>query len=234
METFQRISPNVHFFDTTASTPLRECYSSDHPLTRTQDKEWKRKLLSGVAKRGIVVGCEGVQNWVIPEIAFYQVHSTHIGLDVPLFNLVYHDAVIIHWQHSTPYNYGLDNYGYVRGNFLNKVLTDLLYGNPPSWVITYRLYLAWKDLIKSTYDLVAKHHERIGLNELADHSILTPDVLVQRSSFAGGTEVVVNFGPDSYRYEKRLSVPARGFCLMYPDETITGSVEIGLRFSVQE
>jgi hypothetical protein len=233
METFQRICPNVHFFDTTASNPARECYSEDHPLTRTQDKEWKRKLLTVAGQRGLVVGCEGVQDWVIPEIAFYQVHSTHIGLDVPLFNLVYHDAVIMHWQHSTPYNYGLDNYGYVRGNFLNKVLIDLLYGNPPSWVITRRLYSAWKDLIRSTYDLVAEHHARIALEELQDHRVLTSDFLVQESSFSGGTKVVVNFGPEVYLYEEKIQVPARGFRLMYPDNTITGSVEIKLSFSAQ-
>ena len=37
-----------------------------------------------------------------------------------------------------------------------------------------------------------------GFSEMVDHQCLTPDRLVQRSVFADGTSVVVNFGDKSY------------------------------------
>ena len=39
------------FIDTTTAAPWQECYDPNHPMTRTESKEWKMKLLDYVSQR---------------------------------------------------------------------------------------------------------------------------------------------------------------------------------------
>ena len=72
----------------------------------------------------------------------------------------------------------MDNYGYVRGPWPAKFLRGLLYGDPTSWTISNKAYYAWRETFKSINDVLSAHHTRLALEELLDHAILTPDLLV--------------------------------------------------------
>ena len=213
MEYFRSaLQPNVHYLDTVGGLPFFECYDYRHPLTRSEDREQKAALMRTVTDAGLVLGVEGQpRDWSQPIASFYEEHPVRLGVDVPLYHLVYHDCAVLYWQHSNPYNYGLDNYGHVRGICLTKFLRSLLYGDPPSWTFTYRSYHAWRDVFKTINDVLAPHHNRVAFDELVDHQILTPDLLVQRTHFSSGVEVTVNYGEFNYELEDGTMLPGHGY-----------------------
>jgi hypothetical protein len=190
-----------------------ECYDPRHPLTRSEDREQKLKLLEVATNAGLVLGLEGApRDYHLGHCAYYDEHPVRIGIDVPLFHLVYHECAVLFRQHGTPYNYGADNYGYVRnGPWPTKFLRGMLYGDPTSWTISNAAYWAWRDTFKAINDVISAHHKRVAHDELVDHAILTPDLLVQRTGFAGGVEVTVNYGEFPFKLEDGSDLPAMGY-----------------------
>jgi hypothetical protein len=61
------------FIDTTTASPWRECYSPNHPMTRTESKIWKMKLLQYVSedtKR--VTGSETGHEAAVPYVHYFE------------------------------------------------------------------------------------------------------------------------------------------------------------------
>jgi len=206
------LKPNGHWLDTAGGRPFMECYDPRHPLTRSEDRQQKLKLMEVATKAGLVLGLDGApRDYHLHLCAYYDEHAVRIGIDVPLFALVYHECAVLFRQHATPYNYGMDNYGYVRGPWPAKFLRGLLYGDPTSWTVSDKAYWAWRDTFKKINDVLAPHHERVALDEMVDHVILTPDLLVQRTRFSSGVEVTVNYGEFPYQLEDGSELPAYGY-----------------------
>ena len=206
------LKPNAHYLDTLGGRSFVECYDERHPLTRSEDLVEKIKLMRVATDAGLVVGAEGpARDWSLGMASFYDEHPFRIGIDVPLYSLVYHECAVLFRQHGSPYNYGMDNYGYVRGPWPAKFLRGLLYGDPTSWTVSNAAYWAWRDTFKSINDIISAHHKRIAHEELLDHAILTPDLLVQRTHFSSGVEVTVNFGEFPYTLEDGSVLPAYGY-----------------------
>ena len=83
------------FIDTTTASPWNECYDPRHPMTRTESREWKMKLLDyvshdcklvtgsetgprcGRAVRGLFRG--NAQPWPVPRARRRAGHATHLG-----------------------------------------------------------------------------------------------------------------------------------------------------------
>lgn len=81
-----------------------------------------------------------------------------------------------------------------------------------SWVDNRELFL-------ETYRNVCKLHEVIAGQEMTHHEFLTSDGMVQRTCFADGTEVVVNFGESVYEAtvgEKTYQLAQYGFAVKGP------------------
>ncbi len=53
----------ARFLDVTTAESLMECYSKEHPVTRTEDREWRRRLIAYVKSLGLVVGGEHGRWW---------------------------------------------------------------------------------------------------------------------------------------------------------------------------
>jgi hypothetical protein len=206
------LRPNVHYLDTVGGRPFSECYDPRHPLTRSQDREQKANLMRVATNAGLVLGAEGQpRDWSVGIASFYDEHPIRLGIDVPLYGLVYHECAVLFRQHGSPYNYGMDNCGYVRGPWPAKFLRGLLYGDPTSWTLSNSAYNAWRDTFKAINDILAPHHRRLAHEELLDHQIFTPDLLVQRTRFSSGVEVTVNYGEFPYKFEDEAELPAYGY-----------------------
>ncbi|HOR98962.1 MAG TPA: hypothetical protein PLZ74_11385 [Kiritimatiellia bacterium] len=52
---------------------------------------------------------------------------------------------------------------------------------------------------------------------MTDHQILTPDRTVQRTVFANGVTVTVNFGERPYRMSDGNDIPALDVRVVYPE-----------------
>ena len=113
---------------------------------------------------------------------------------VPLFELVFHDCCCAHW-----YWYDYSN----RPIFLwrQRDLLNVLYGTAPMYIFDHKLWEERRDAFVESFRRISPVARRTGYSRLLDHRALTSDRRVQRSFFADGTEVTVNFGSAPYRLE---------------------------------
>ncbi len=191
----QTLKPDLIYLDTIGGLPLIECYSPRHPLMRAGVREQRIKIMQVATKAGAVLGAEGPpSDWNLKVADFYDEGNAKLGIEVPLWALVYHDCGMLYRQHATAYNYGLDNYGYSRGPWPAKFLRSLLYGDQSSWTISNDAYWAWRKTFKQINDVLAPHQRRVALDQITNHEFLTPDYLVQRTTFSSGVIVAVNYG----------------------------------------
>ncbi|MCX6637622.1 MAG: hypothetical protein NT090_21420 [Acidobacteria bacterium] len=226
------LKPNSIFLDTIGGLPLVECYDPRHPLTRGGTRQQRINLMGLATQAKLVLGVEGPpQDWSLPTAAFYDEHPVRLGVDVPLYGLVYHECAMLYRQHGAPYNYGMDNYGYVRGTWPAKFLRGLLYGDQSSWTVSNRGYYAWRKTFKAINDILAPHQRRLAHEELLNHQVLTPDLLVQRTAFSSGVEVTVNYGEFSFKLEDGTELSPYGYRVKDAapgGRSFSGRVETGL------
>lgn len=219
-----QVDISSYYLDTITSALLYECFDQEHPLTRGEDKEAKQRVLAYLTEeKGLIAGGEAGIDWAVAHAPFFEglpgdsigyfsgIDAAGFGISVPLFNLVYHDAVVCYWQHGQPFG---------REDHENHVLHDLLSGQPSSWSLVYE---QWKDLlplIKQCYELLGTLHKRTAHMEMTTHQFLSDDYAVQESRFADGTRVLVNYGITTYETDEFRIAP-KGFRVEYPGEEAT-------------
>ncbi len=209
------------FIDTTTASPWRECYHADHPMTRTDSRVWKMKLLGLVSGRfGLVTGSETGHDAAVPHVhyfegmlslGFYRVPDAGRNMmklwhDVPervakfqlghryrlpLWELVYHDCVVAQW-------YWGDYNNKLPALWDKRDLFNALYGTPPMFMFTRGRWREHKDRFARSYRAAAPIARATGYAEMTDHRFLTGDRAVQQTAFANGVSVTVNFGEKPY------------------------------------
>jgi hypothetical protein len=209
------------FIDTTTASPWRECYDANHPMTRSESKHWKMELLAKVSGTfKLVTGCETghdasvpylhyfegmlslgpyrvpdsgramqkIWDTVPPEVAKFQLGHRY---RLPLWELVYHDCVVAQWYWGD-YNNKLPSLWDKRDLF------NALYGTPPMFMFDRELWRKEKDRFVRSYQATSPVARATGYAEMTDHRFLTADRDVQRTTFANGVTVTVNFGDKPY------------------------------------
>jgi hypothetical protein len=116
--------------------------------------------------------------------------------------------VVAYWQHGTPFG---------REDHANHVLHDLLTAQPSSWSLVHDQWEDLKPLIQQTSELLGPLHTRTAHAVMVDHTILTDDHMVQRSEFADGTRVWVNYGIRSFR-DRDGRIAPKGFRVRVPGQ----------------
>lgn len=211
----------ARFIDTTTASPWRECYHPQHPLTRSEDRRHKMELLRYMSRDLRLV--TGTETGIDPAVPFMHYFEGMLSLGpyrlpdagrdmmdykpptpeflkfqvghryrVPLWELVYHDCVVSQWY---------------WGDYNNKVpevwdrrdLFNLLYGTPPMYMFTRATWQKDKARFVESYRRICPTARQVGYSEMLDHAFITPDHAVQRTRFAEGTTVWVNFGETPYR-----------------------------------
>jgi hypothetical protein len=210
------------FLDTTTATPWRECYSPDHPMTRTDSRKYKMDLLDLVSnKYGLVCGSETGHDAAVPYVHYFEgmlslgpYRTADAGREMgkiegevpanlskfqvghqyrlPLWELVYHDCVVAHWY---------------WGDYNNKLppiwdkrdLFNALYGTAPMFMFHKAFWEKNKDRFAQSYRAASPVARATGYSEMTDHRFLTADRSVQQTSFANGVSVTVNFGDKPFK-----------------------------------
>ena len=217
---------NARFEDVHTAMGLVECYSPGHPCTRSEDRQNKTELLQWIRDQGLVLGGEHGRAWSAPVLDYQegmmscnfffswpaghlvkveredQLSDTYlewgIGFQrrVPFWELVFHDCVVSTW-------YWGDSIGYferVRPDLTDrKVAMTALYGTIPLlWATDLDVGFQGqgKERFLEAYRNCCLVHEAVGYEAMVSHEFLTPDRAVQRTTFADGTTVTVNFGPE--------------------------------------
>lgn len=191
--------PSAYFVDTTTAACFYECYDPEHPITRSQDREYKGRLLEYLCSLGLVVGSEDAQDWALPKMHYVEgVTGPDFGIPVPLWSLVYHQCAVCYRHQGSSYS----------REFRTSFLQDLLYGNPPIWTVRGSWAEAYPRIRESLE--VARFHGMVACERMVSHEFLTPDRRVQRTRFGSGVSVTVNFSSEPVEADGRL-IGAQGY-----------------------
>ncbi len=219
-------------FDTTTAKDLIECWHPDHPMTRSQDRESRHARLAEVASWNAVIGAEAGYDWAFDAMDFcsnnpradLSIELPGTFSHIPLLGLVYHDSIVSYCWEYDPYNPS-----YLGGDWSRqKLLHDAMAGNPPtvSPVFGYfpvisrpappvaSKWVMWEDeqtqrLLRDALP-IAQVHGQTAHQPMIGHERLSADGAVTRTTYAGGTAVLVNQGPEPWSANGE-SVPAHDY-----------------------
>jgi hypothetical protein len=164
------IHPQGIYLDVFGYVPPDEDFNPEHPTTRTQALAARAACYTWARQNLGFIGTEAGCDWTIPYADITSPLRSNKGVPVPLFNLVYHDAII------TPY--APDD---LRG-FLN--------GGLPQINITRG---EMSEQNQSNAKRMATLHKRLALTELTRHEFLDDKRRKERTTFSDGTTVTVDW-----------------------------------------
>lgn len=136
----------------------------------------------------------------------YMTYSLNEYTRIPLYELVYHDAVITSWRWE-------DGNASCPEIWWKKDLFNILYGTAPLWSIDNERWEAFSQTYLDSFHKISPWLREIQYDEMVYHRFITPDHMIQESSFSSGRCVLVNFGPYDYNYCGKL-IPSRDFLII--------------------
>ncbi len=182
------------YLDVFSVVPPEECYNPEHPVTRSECLLYRGECLNSVRAWGGVVSSEEPSDWSVPYLDL--VHhgpfalnpnpgrGPAMGIPIPLFNLVYHDALLMPWSLARG-EWGIPEKDW---GFLHAIAN----GGMP-----------YVGLNPGPQDLervrtVCGLHRRVALVEMTRHEFLDSRWRRQRTTFADGTRVTIDLEKDQY------------------------------------
>jgi Family of unknown function (DUF5696) len=179
------IRPQGIYIDVVGYVPPDEDFNPEHPTTRTEAMRAQASMLNWSRQNLGVVMTEAGADWVMPFVdSVNQSGGNGKTIPVPLYQLVYHDAVVVSFGPR-------DQASLLRG---------LLYGGVPELPIAQNLNEKMMALILS----MAALHERVALLEMTRHEFLDNNFRKERTTFADGTTVTVDWDASSYEINPGL------------------------------
>ena len=208
---------NTRFIDVTTAAAWDVCENPAHPMTHSDSRAYRMDLLRLLGDDfGLVVGSETGHDAAVPYCDYFEgmlslchyrvpdsgrnigevwtnvpprVAKFQVGAEyrLPLWELVYHDCLCAHW-------YWGDYNNKLPALWDRRDLFNVLYGTMGMYLFNEKQWAEDRDRFVRSYRITSPIARRTGYSEMLDHRILTPDRMVQRSVFADGTVVTVNFG----------------------------------------
>jgi hypothetical protein len=176
------VRPQGSYLDVFGYVPPDEDFNPEHPTTRSDCLRERAKCYDWVRAHLGFVGTEAACDWTVPYADVSSPLEQQRGVPAPLFNLVYHDAIITTYD---PHD--------LRG-FLNA-------GCPQ---------VGARELDRRTREDVRRMgalHERLALVEMTDHEFLDAARRRERTTFADGTTVTVDWDAKSVEIDPPLATP---------------------------
>lgn len=185
------ISLQATYLDVFTCNEADECDNPRHRMTRKDCLQARASCFHYLTAHKIVPSSEEVNDWAMDAQVFchWAPYLTGSAIPVPLFNLVYHDCVMIPWK------MGSDDWGIPKGTsgFLHCLLnggmgymSESLEGEALAENI--RQYRVIRELA---------HH--VAMEKMVSHAFLCPDRTRQETVFSDGTRVTVNFADSTYQ-----------------------------------
>lgn len=224
----------ARFVDTTVAAAWRECWNPAHPMTRSESKYWRMRLLRIVSEEfGLVCGSETGHDASVPYCDYFEgmlslgryrvpdsgrnllkiwdevpertaKYMTGEKYRLPLWELVYHDCVVAQWYWGD-YNNKLPKL------WKKKDLFNALYGTPPMYLFNADMWKRQKDQFAASYQKAEPVSRLSAYAEMVDHRALNSERTVQQSRFSNGVIVTVNFGDLPFRLQNGKTVQAMDF-----------------------
>jgi len=186
------VHPQGIYIDVIGYVPPDEDYNPEHPTSRSEAMRGQADLMNWAGHNLGVTSTEAGADWVVP---FSDIVNGSGGLgrsiSVPLYQLVYHDAVLI--------SYGEGR----RGGKNNLLLGCLCAGVPelPATAYDSKTNSVSLGLLKQ----MAALNKRVGLLEMTNHQFLDAERHQERTAFADGTTVTVDWAAGTVGIEPKLT-----------------------------
>jgi hypothetical protein len=188
------IHPQGSYQDVFGYVPPDEDFNPEHPCTRSDSMKYRAGVLEWVRNNLGIAGTEDGSDWVIPYVDYVTSRmnrSASTGTDpehedaipVPLYELVYHDAVVTTYSPTD--------------------LRGLLHASAPSMNVGR----ADRQMDLQHVRRMAALHRRVGLLEMTKHEFLDAGRRKERTTFADGTTVTVDW--DAKRAQIKPDVAVR-------------------------
>lgn len=187
-----------------------ECDHPWHRMTRRECYDYRNACFNFLLSKNILPSSEEVNDWAIPSLVFchYAPYdfmlaapgSPKHGIPMPLFNLVYHDCVIEPWmmdkvsEHDDYMLYALLNGG---APYLRR---DAAYPNFDGAFDGAEKLQLEEDIRRCS--LVSALHEKVARCEMLRCELLKEDGSLQRTVFADGTQITVDFAAQTYEIKE--------------------------------
>lgn len=228
-----RTGYDARLLDAVCAVNWQECYNPAHPVTREEDMQWRRKQLRVAMDNGQVTGTEHIASWAVPHAVYAEAPTTFVRfagyresfngqsftppesfitvvlderIRFPLWQLVFHDAVVITNRWTFTANRYTDEKIWDKEDLMN-----LLHGQMPTFMLDAANFEANAGHFARTAQTVGQWNAKVGYEEMTDFRWLNPDGSMQEAVYASGESVVVNFGRDEQTLPDGLRVPAGGF-----------------------
>ncbi len=194
------------YLDVFSVVPPDECHAPEHPVTRSESLRHRGECLDSVRAWGGIVSSEEPSDWSVRHLDLVH-HGPYpldpgpgagpaMGIPVPLFNLVYHDALLVPWsmgrggwgipEHDSGFLHGLGNAGLP---YLSLEPDEAELGR-----------------VRTLQAL----HRRVGLLELVAHRFLDDARRRQEFRYADGTTVVIDLAADNWSVHPALEAGTPG------------------------
>lgn len=199
------------YLDVFAVIPPDECYNPEHPASRSDCLAHRGMCFDFIRSTGGVVSSEEPADWAIPHLDLVH-HGPYalapgpgqgpaMGIPVPLFSLVYHDALLLPWS------MGRGNWGIPE--------TDLGYLHGLANAGLPYVSLSPGDEEQRRVRTMCALHKRVGLLEMTDHDFLDDSHRKQRTTFANGTTVTIDLDKDTFEIAPPVNVSSHRRTMRY-------------------
>lgn len=185
-----------------------QCFHVRHKMTRKECLDYRNACFDYLTSLHILPSSEEVSDFSMRSLVFchygpytYMLSkpgSIHQGIEVPLFNLVYHDCLIIPW-YMDEVEGEVDSmlYALLNGGaaYLDK---DGAYPNIDGAFFDdqYQKELEHK---KERYQIVAAFQEKVAKEEMVKHEFIDGDYTKQKTTFANGMSVEIDLKKNTYK-----------------------------------
>lgn len=209
-EQIRQLGPRAIFIDTTSAVQMYESYEPGNRLTRTQDMLYKQELIQFFKSKGLAFGSEEGADFAVPYADWFENRHARIpGETVPLWPLVFHDAIMC-GRYSEPEGWPFDWSGDAHSDTYPQWLLDMLWGyflissmqNPEHWPQFARRVRANLH--------VDEWFRQISTADMLDHKFLTPDQSLEMTRFSTGDALIANFAPEQLTHDG-ITVPGYGY-----------------------
>lgn len=228
-----RAGYDARLLDAVCAVNWQECYHPAHPVTREEDMQWRRKQLQVAMDNGQVTGTEHIASWAVPHAVYAEAPTTFVRfagyresfngrsftppdsfrtvvlderIRFPLWQLVFHDAVVITNRWTFTANRYTDEKNWDREDLIN-----LLHGQMPTFMLDAANFEANAGHFARTAQTVGRWNAKIGYEEMTDFRWLNHAGTLQEAVYGSGDSVIVNFGRNDETLPDGLCIPAGGF-----------------------
>lgn len=191
------------YLDVFTCNELDECANPMHRMTRKECASYRELCFDYLHSKNIVPSSEEGNDWAMRSLVFAhygpyefmlnEEGTPRMGIPVPLFNLVYHDCMILPWpMEKRKEDYML--YALLNGG-APYLLREGAYANIDGSFQEDGLTI--EDKIERA-NIVSSLHRQLADQEMVSHHFLNPNYTRQETIFANGIRVEINLENGSY------------------------------------